>query len=97
SRSQNNRGSMSPRLRSMSPVRQSGMPDHRTNSRSPARHGRSFSRSNFPDGNRMRIRRGRGFTDRYAFVRKYRTPSPVRFHPSSFQNRGRNAQNMNPD
>ncbi|MCL7042742.1 hypothetical protein MKW94_000035 [Papaver nudicaule] len=106
SRSPNSSGSMSPkrstgiipRLRSVSPVR--------TNSRSPApktlepslsNRGRNLSRSKSPDGSPKRIRRGRGFTDRYSFARKYRTPSPERSPPRSFHNRGRNAQDMNRD
>ncbi|XP_073049858.1 uncharacterized protein [Primulina eburnea] len=38
--------------------------------------GRNFSRSRSPGGTQKRIKKGRGFTERYSFVRKYRTPSP---------------------
>ncbi|KAI3993137.1 hypothetical protein MKX01_009880 [Papaver californicum] len=103
SRSPNSSRSMSPktsprkipRLRSISPVRQSGMRDHRTNSRSPARKAPEPSLS--PDGNPKRIGKGRGFTNLYSYARKYRTPSPDRSPPRSFHYRGRNAQDMNRD
>ncbi|XP_026446571.1 peptidyl-prolyl cis-trans isomerase CYP63-like isoform X1 [Papaver somniferum] len=103
SRSPNSSGSMSPktsprkipRLRSISPIRQSGRQDHRTNSRSPARKAPEPSLS--PDGNPKRIRKGRGFTEKYSNARKYRTPSPERSPPRSFHYRGRNAQDMNRD
>ncbi|KAL3849909.1 hypothetical protein ACJIZ3_011791 [Penstemon smallii] len=58
--------------------------------RSPARsnHGRDLS----PDGNQKRVRKGRGFTDKYAFVRKYRTPSPEPSPDRSYRYGGRNIQ-----
>ncbi|GFS35330.1 cyclophilin-like peptidyl-prolyl cis-trans isomerase family protein [Actinidia rufa] len=37
--------------------------------------GRSSSRSASPDGSPKRIRRGRGFSQRFAYARRYRTPS----------------------
>ncbi|CAN6836622.1 unnamed protein product [Brassica oleracea] len=41
-----------------------------------------------PNGEPKRIRKGRGFTERYSFARKYRTPSPERSPPRrSFQDR----------
>lgn len=46
---------------------------------SPANHGRSPSRSVSPDGSK-RIKRGRGFTQRYSFARQYRSPSADRSH-----------------
>ncbi|KAI3884037.1 hypothetical protein MKX03_005312 [Papaver bracteatum] len=103
SRSPNSSGSMSPktsprkipRLRSISPTRQSGRQEHRTNSRSPSRKAPEPSLS--PDGNPKRIRKGRGFTIKYSSARKYRTPSPERSPPRSFHYRGRNAQDMNRD
>lgn len=45
------------------------------------------------DGKPKRIRKGRGFSERYAFARKYRTPSPVR----SQYNRGRNERGNDND
>lgn len=39
---------------------------------------RGLQRSDSPDGNPKRVRKGRGFTDRYSFARRYRTPSPDR-------------------
>lgn len=37
-----------------------------------------FSKSPSPNGIPKRIKKGRGFTERYAFARRYRTPSPER-------------------
>ncbi|KAF8006430.1 hypothetical protein BT93_K0661 [Corymbia citriodora subsp. variegata] len=37
---------------------------------------RNASRSPPPDGNSKRIRKGRGFTERFSYARRYRTPSP---------------------
>ncbi|XP_047327121.1 peptidyl-prolyl cis-trans isomerase CYP63-like [Impatiens glandulifera] len=42
------------------------------------RHRQGLSRSPSPNGSPKRIRKGRGFTQQYAFARKYRTPSPTR-------------------
>lgn len=60
--------------------RRGAVPRRRTPSKSPARSGqndlrRSRSRSGSPGG---RVRRGRGFSQRYAYARRYRTPSPDR-------------------
>ncbi|KAF3552771.1 hypothetical protein F2Q69_00014185 [Brassica cretica] len=45
-------------------------------------------RKSSPNGEPKRIRKGRGFTERYSFARKYRTPSPERSPPRrSFQDR----------
>uniref|UniRef100_A0A804PFM9 peptidylprolyl isomerase n=1 Tax=Zea mays TaxID=4577 RepID=A0A804PFM9_MAIZE len=72
---------------SRSPVR-GGRP-RRNISRSPSPHrrvvtppnnGRSPSRSGSPDGSPKRIRRGRGFTQRYSYARQYRSPSADRSH-----------------
>lgn len=43
---------------------------------SASSQGRNLSRSRSPGGTQKRIKKGRGFTERYSFVRKYRTPSP---------------------
>lgn len=68
-------------------------------SRSPAnkelyasKHGRDLSRSRSPGGTPKRVRKGRGFTERFAFVRKYRTPSPERSPDRSYRYGGRNFQ-----
>jgi len=42
------------------------------------KHGQGFSKSPSPNGTPRRIKKGRGFTERYAFARRYRTPSPER-------------------
>ncbi|CAL5440313.1 unnamed protein product [Camellia sinensis] len=76
---------------SKSPVRAPARNIHRSYSRSPVSagrrarspisdRGRSSSRSPSPDGSPKRIRRGRGFSERFAYARRYRSPdrSPVR-------------------
>ncbi|XVF71889.1 hypothetical protein PTKIN_Ptkin12aG0076600 [Pterospermum kingtungense] len=70
---------------------------------SPARkapasnQGRIPARSPSPGGTSKRIRKGRGFTDRYSFARRYRTPSPE-FSPSrSYHYGGRNIPGRNHD
>ncbi|KAM0933346.1 putative peptidylprolyl isomerase [Dioscorea sansibarensis] len=50
----------------------------RSISRSPPNHARSASRTASPDESPKRIRRGRGFSQRYSYARKYRTPTPDR-------------------
>lgn len=40
------------------------------------KQGQGFSKSPSPNGMPKRIKKGRGFTERYAFARRYRTPSP---------------------
>ncbi|XP_061376394.1 peptidyl-prolyl cis-trans isomerase CYP95-like isoform X1 [Gastrolobium bilobum] len=67
---------------SQSPVRvlSRGNRQSYSRSRSPVRrertpHGRSLSRSVSPDASPKRIRRGRGFSERYSYARRYRTPS----------------------
>ncbi|XP_057801020.1 peptidyl-prolyl cis-trans isomerase CYP63-like [Salvia miltiorrhiza] len=59
---------------------------------SASTHGRDLSRSRSPGGTPKRVRKGRGFTERYAFVRKYRTPSPGRSPDRSYHYSGRNVQ-----
>ncbi|KAK6164617.1 hypothetical protein DH2020_001481 [Rehmannia glutinosa] len=59
---------------------------------STSNHGRELSRSRSPGGTQKRVRKGRGFTERYAFVRKYRTPSPECSPDRSYRYGGRNIQ-----
>ncbi|KAG7629529.1 Peptidyl-prolyl cis-trans isomerase CYP63 [Arabidopsis thaliana] len=54
------------------------------------------SRSPSPSGVPKRIRKGRGFTERYSFARKYHTPSPERSPPRHWPDR-RNFQDRNRD
>jgi len=81
---------------SRSPVRDLG-----NGSRSPREKpteetvGKSF-RSPSPSGVPKRIRKGRGFTERYSFARKYHTPSPERSPPRHWPDR-RNFQDRNRD
>lgn len=73
--------------------------------RSPARkapapasdQARNLSRSPSPSGNPKRIRKGRGFSERYAFARRYRTPSPDRSPVRSQYYRGRNERGRDYD
>ncbi|XP_038898026.1 peptidyl-prolyl cis-trans isomerase CYP63 isoform X2 [Benincasa hispida] len=61
-----------------SPVRKAPDP-------SASNHGQTSSRSHSPNGTPKRVRKGRGFTEQYSFVRRYRTPSPGR--PRSYGGR----------
>lgn len=54
--------------------------------------GRDLSRNRSPDGTSKRVRKGRGFTDRYSFARRYRTPSPERSSYRPYYQGGRNFQ-----
>lgn len=74
---------------SVSPVRS---PTHKGTQPSASTHGRDLSRSRSPGGTPKRVRKGRGFTERYSFVRKYRTPSPERSPDRSHRYGGRNIQ-----
>ncbi|CAO2820722.1 unnamed protein product [Amaranthus hypochondriacus] len=62
-----------------SPVRSPRRRYRRSYSRIPSIRHRSMSRSASPDWSPKRIRRGRGFSDRFSYARKYRTPSPDRY------------------
>ncbi|XP_024018859.1 peptidyl-prolyl cis-trans isomerase CYP63 isoform X2 [Morus notabilis] len=79
------------RIPRRSPARKSGEQDRGGSSRSPLRspirkspeppaptRGQGLSRSPSPNGGQKRVRKGRGFTDRYSYARRYRTPSPDR-------------------
>ncbi|GMI69342.1 hypothetical protein HRI_000603500 [Hibiscus trionum] len=59
--------------------------------------GRISSRSPSPGGKPKRIRKGRGFTDRYSFARRYRTPSPEHYPPRAYRYGGRNFPERNTD
>ncbi|CAH8310235.1 unnamed protein product [Eruca vesicaria subsp. sativa] len=89
--------SMSPVPRSKSPSR-SPVRDLGNRSRSPREKlaVRKPSKSPSPNGEPKRIRKGRGFTERYSFARKYRTPSPERSPPRHWPNR-RSFQDRNTD
>ncbi|KAK4357434.1 hypothetical protein RND71_023044 [Anisodus tanguticus] len=54
--------------------------------------GRDLSGNRSPDGTSKRVRKGRGFTDRYSFARRYRTPSPERAPYRPYYQGGRNIQ-----
>ncbi|XVF21694.1 hypothetical protein REPUB_Repub12eG0112200 [Reevesia pubescens] len=90
-----------------SPPRKSGEHNRGRTSRSPlssparkaptSNQGRISSRSPSPGGTSKRIRKGRGFTDRYSFARRYRTPSPERSPPRLYRYGGRNIPERNRD
>lgn len=87
---------------SASPPRENKRQDHARYSMSPVRsparkapapasdQAKNLPRSPSPNGNPKRIRKGRGFSERYAFARRYRTPSPDRSPVRSQYYRGRN-------
>lgn len=77
---------------SRSPIRS---PAGKGSQPSASNHGRDLSRSRSPGGTQKRVRKGRGFTERYSFVRKYRTPSPERSPDRSYRYGGRNIQRYN--
>ncbi|KAL8502396.1 hypothetical protein ACS0TY_021518 [Phlomoides rotata] len=80
---------------SRSPIR--SPPAGKGSQPSASNHGRDLSRSRSPGGTQKRVRKGRGFTERYSFVRKYRTPSPERSPDRSYRYGGRNIQRYNND
>ncbi|XP_074561466.1 LOW QUALITY PROTEIN: peptidyl-prolyl cis-trans isomerase CYP63-like [Curcuma longa] len=63
----------------------------KSRSRSPRQELDSIRKPS-PTGPPKRIRKGRGFSEQYAFVRKYRTPSPERSPVRSHYYRGRYEQ-----
>ncbi|KAL4336026.1 hypothetical protein GQ457_07G041440 [Hibiscus cannabinus] len=67
--------------RSPTPVRRVRSP--------PADRGQGLSRSVSPDASPRRIKRGRGFSERYSYARRYRTPSPDRSPVRSYRYSGR--------
>ncbi|CAK9176301.1 unnamed protein product [Ilex paraguariensis] len=88
------------RTASQSPVRAPARNNRRSYSRSPVSagrrarspisdHAKSSSRSPSPDGSSKRIRRGRGFSERFSFVRRYRSRSPDRSPVRSYRYGGR--------
>lgn len=85
---------------SMSPGRRSRIPPpvHKVAELSASNQGRAQSKSRSPNGTPTRVRKGRGFSERYSFVRKYRTPSPERSPPRRFDGYGgRNNYERNRD
>lgn len=78
------------KISSRSPVRS---PVRKVPDQSASNHGQTSSRSHSPNGTLKRVRKGRGFTEQYSFVRRYRTPSPE--HPRSYGGRNIYARNHN--
>eukprot|EP00246_Nothoceros_aenigmaticus_P011209 TRINITY_DN2975_c0_g1_i2.p1 TRINITY_DN2975_c0_g1~~TRINITY_DN2975_c0_g1_i2.p1 ORF type:complete len:731 (-),score=131.94 TRINITY_DN2975_c0_g1_i2:485-2677(-) len=76
--------SRSPRKTSPEPVQEKVKTPPPARSRSP-----TPVRSPSPGGTPKRIRRGRGFSQQYAYARRYRTPSPERSPPRPYRYGGR--------
>ncbi|CAK9179267.1 unnamed protein product [Ilex paraguariensis] len=83
-----------------------GAPERKSDQQSPPlkapqasalNHGQGLSRSRSPNGTPKRIRKGRGFTERFSFARRYRTPSPERSPHRSYRYGGRNFYERNHD
>ncbi len=53
-------------------------------------NGKDLAMGSTDNGQPQRVRKGRGFTQQYAFARRYRTPSPERSPVRSRYNDGRN-------
>ncbi|XP_010274266.1 PREDICTED: peptidyl-prolyl cis-trans isomerase CYP63-like isoform X2 [Nelumbo nucifera] len=93
----------SPKLRSISrsPAKKLSGQKCISSSKSPRKnptsnHRQSLSRSP-QEGTPKRIRKGRGFSERYSYARRYRTPSPNRSPPRSHRYGGRNVYDRNRD
>lgn len=69
-------------------------PAHRVPEPSASNRARGISRSQSPNGEPKRVRKGRGFTDRYSFARRYRTPERSPSRPYLF---GGNVNGRNRD
>ncbi|XP_008802285.2 peptidyl-prolyl cis-trans isomerase CYP63 isoform X2 [Phoenix dactylifera] len=101
-RSKDLKGGSSASLRSGQPMRENERQNQKSPSRSPERspgykaseatlnRGSYLSRSRSREEAPKRLRKGRGFTEQYAYVRRYRTPSPERSPIRSHYYRGRN-------
>ncbi|KAF7818368.1 peptidyl-prolyl cis-trans isomerase CYP63 isoform X1 [Senna tora] len=93
--SNNNRGASPGRSDARSPTRklveesQGGALLASPRQPAASKHSQGLSKSPSPNGVPKRVRKGRGFTERYAFARKYRTPSPER-SPRSYRYADRN-------
>ncbi|KAL6968268.1 peptidylprolyl isomerase [Sarracenia purpurea var. burkii] len=72
-------------------------PAHKIPEPSASNHGRTLSRSRSPNGTHKRVRKGRGFTERYSFARRYRTPSPESAPRRPYNYGGRNVHERNRD
>lgn len=59
--------------------------------------GQEVPKTNSDDGDPKRVRKGRGFTEKFSFVRRYKTPSPERPPRRSFNYGGRNYYDRNRD
>lgn len=64
---------------------------------SNSNHEQGLSGSRSPNGTPKRVRKGRGFTDRYSFARRYRTPSPEKSPQRPYHYGGRNINERNRD
>ncbi|XP_058209207.1 peptidyl-prolyl cis-trans isomerase CYP63 isoform X2 [Rhododendron vialii] len=74
-----------------------GSPSQKVPDPSASNHGRAASGSRSPNGTPKRVRKGRGFTEKFSFARRYRTPSPERSQRRSYNFGGRNFHERNRD
>ncbi|KAI8574494.1 hypothetical protein RHMOL_Rhmol01G0358500 [Rhododendron molle] len=74
-----------------------GSPSQKVPDPSASNHGRATSGSRSPNGTPKRVRKGRGFTEKFSFARRYRTPSPERSPRRSYNFGGRNFHERNRD
>lgn len=74
-----------------------GSPSQKVPDLSASNHGRAASGSRSPNGTPKRVRKGRGFTEKFSFARRYRTPSPERSPRRSYNFGGRNFHERNRD
>ncbi|KAE8665428.1 Peptidyl-prolyl cis-trans isomerase CYP19-3 [Hibiscus syriacus] len=69
----------------------------RPNRTPTSNQGHISSRSPLQGGKPKRGKKGRGFTDRYSFARRYRTPSPEHSPPRAYRYGGKNIPERNND
>jgi len=63
----------------------------------PPNQGQEVPKSPSEDGAPKRIRKGRGFTEKFAFARRYKTPSPERSPRRPYNYGGRSYYERNRD
>ncbi|XP_010679137.2 peptidyl-prolyl cis-trans isomerase CYP63 isoform X1 [Beta vulgaris subsp. vulgaris] len=84
------RGSSEPRDEGIVPVEDPILPP-------ASAQGQEVSKTTSENGQPTRVRKGRGFTEKFAFARRYRTPSPERSPRRQFNYGGRNNYDRNRD
>lgn len=84
------KGSLEPRHEVVVPAEEPVLPP-------PSAQDQEVSKTTAENGEPKRIRKGRGFTEKFAFARRYRTPSPERSPRRPFSYGGRNYYDRNRD